>query len=161
MSELGRHLDELARALDRPGDPSDWRDEHQRAELYGRAVVDPRMHDLLYAAIQHEPEPSIAGWVVCGGVEHGDPAGDARWLALEAAGSQERRIRDLLVLRAVLGGAAVGDDDVDTWPDWLQRRLAAMTDRPDVLALLAERGRSKRVRLTARDRVRARPSSDT
>lgn len=155
VSELGRHLDALARAVGHTMTPADRRDEHRRAELYAVAFDDVGMHDLLYAAVRHEPEPVIAGWVVCAAIERGDADSDGRWLALESAHVDVRRVDQLLVLRAVRGGAAVTDADVDGWPDWLQRRVVQTVDRLDVLRVLAEHGRSTRVRRTARERADA------
>lgn len=155
LDDLGGRLDELARAVGVPGRHSDWRDEHQRADLYAAAVQDVRLHDVLYAAVRHEPERVVAGWVVCAAIEHGDADTDGRWLALESAHVDTRRVHQLLVLRAVRGGAVVTEADVDEWPDWLQRRVTQTVDRLDVLRLLAEHGRSKRVRREAGQRADA------
>ena len=148
------HLAALAALLDVDPAARDWCDEHDRAALYHRALAEPRTYDLLHTAVQAEPERSVAAWAVCGVIERGDPAGDARWLELDAATVDERRIELLLELRAVHAGAPVAEADVHRWPDWMQRRLADGSGRADVLALLAAHGRSKRVRRRAGERRR-------
>lgn len=162
-SELDRHLDRIAQALGVDDEPRDWSDEHDRAELYSRAFPDRRLHDLLFAALGREPDGAVAIWALCGVVEHADPVDHPRWLALDAADLDRTRLAQLQVLHAVLGGAAVDAADVESWPDWLQRRVVARVDRRDVLRLLGAHGRSKRVRRTAGDRLRGRcrPSSES
>ncbi|MFS0698654.1 hypothetical protein AB6N24_01640 [Cellulomonas sp. 179-A 4D5 NHS] len=58
---------------------------------------------------------------------------------------------------AQLPDAVAANGAVDTWSDWLQRRLVDDTDSRDVLTLLEAHGRTRRVRGRARHRLTATP----
>ncbi|MFJ4539267.1 hypothetical protein ACIP39_25380 [Streptomyces tibetensis] len=61
-----------------------------------------------------------------------------------------RRLREWALFRAVDLGLSWDQDDLIASSDWLQLRTAAGAN-PEALAVLAERGRTKRIRRTARN----------
>lgn len=146
---------ELARLL---GVKVDARDEHQRWDAYQQALADPDLEEHLLAATADEPDGAIAVGVVFAMLERLDPDACGPWIRAVPASHRHLvvdRADDLAVLRAgTPSDAGVPGRDVDTWSDWLQRRLVDATASRDVLALLEARGRTRRVRGRARHRLR-------
>ncbi len=136
---------------------ADLDDGHARWDLYRVALDSVGALPLLLGAISAEPDSSVASGVV-GEVLERVPAADRQeWvhaLVPSVRGFSERRSRELGVLESIRGGdlsAARVADLIDDWTDWLQLRVIGAVRDPDVLRLLAERGRTKRIRHTARE----------
>jgi hypothetical protein len=77
---------------------------------------------------------------------------------VSAAGSRvaARRLREWVLLRAFVLDENWREEDLTSASDWLQRRACAEPAAPAALAVLAARGRTRRVRAAAlRARERA------
>lgn len=149
---------ELARMLDVD---LDARDEHERWDVYRRALARPELEPQLLAATVSEPDGAVAVGVVFKMLERLDPDEAAPWIHAVPASYRDKavsRARDLAILRAFVPPDAVAASEaVDTWSDWLQRRVVDETASRDVLTLLEAHGRTRRVRGRARSRLAAKP----
>ncbi|MFB4422257.1 hypothetical protein C5F59_014335 [Streptomyces sp. QL37] len=141
-----------------PGDAS-WEDGHARWELYRRAAEQPAAHALLLDAVRAETDGPLASAVVVLMLEKTPVAAHGSWTAAldpEVRDFAERRSGELAVLESLDRNAPAYDaDGVGAWSDWLQLRAArsrAENHRP-VLDLLAEHGRTNRIRRTAAESV--------
>ncbi|MEU0301908.1 hypothetical protein ABZ252_20930 [Streptomyces sp. NPDC006175] len=137
-----------------PGEAT-WEDGHARWELYRRAAEQPAAHALLLDAVRAETDGPLASAVVVLMLEKTPVAAHSSWTAAldpEVRDFAERRSRELAVLESLDRSAPDCDREaVGAWSDWLQLRVAgsrAESHRP-VLELLAEHGRTKRIRRTA------------
>jgi hypothetical protein len=61
-----------------------------------------------------------------------------------------RRLREWVLLRAITRDEGWGETELTGASDWLQRRACAEPAAPAALAVLAEQGRTRRVRTAAR-----------
>ena len=134
-----------------------WRSEHGRWELYQQAAVSPQARELLRRAIPLEPVPAMASAVVVMLLERSD-RGRRRELVglLDPAVREfpERRVREIEILESIEGSnGALGADveAIETWSDWLQLKVVGVTRDERVLSVLAERGRTKKIRRLARE----------
>ncbi|MEU3887903.1 hypothetical protein [Streptomyces sp. NPDC029041] len=135
--------------------------EHARfaAHLAALEQVTDADEEGLVAGVLADPDPVMAGAAV---VRHLDRRAEE----LYAASSWEewaeamarvvgdrpflvRRLREWALFRAVALGLPWEQDDLLASSDWLQLRTAAGSS-PGALAVLTERGRTKRIRGTAR-----------
>jgi hypothetical protein len=66
----------------------------------------------------------------------------------------QRRIAEWTMYRAVMDGATPETEQIRNASDWLQRKLTEDVSSGPVLDVLAEVGRTKRVRNTARSKAR-------
>ncbi|MEU7718324.1 hypothetical protein [Streptomyces tibetensis] len=135
--------------------------EHARfaAHLAGLEQVTDADESELVAGVLADPDPVMAGAAV---VRHLDRRAEelcptpvweewARAMA-RVVGDRPflvRRLREWALYRAVTLGLPWDEDDLLASSDWLQLRTAAGSS-PEALAVLAERGRTKRIRGTAR-----------
>ncbi|MFE6286586.1 hypothetical protein [Streptomyces sp. NPDC057877] len=140
-------------------DPSDG---HARWEVYRRAMDSPDEWDALLEIVGREPDPSIAMSVVLRMLERVPEAERTAWAERvpleEKRSSALLRVRELRILEAARGAAAAerapASDEVPEWSDWLQRRAAEESVSPEVLELLSQSGRTRRVRHVAAQRLR-------
>lgn len=139
----------LAEMLLGPARPSEWSDEHDRADLYHLAFDRPSTHAALWDAAAVEPEPSIKSSIVVQMIERVDPAEAEKWLGLYPTDYARRRASEMQTFCALAGGSHFDDQRLNEWSDWLQRRLSSRIERVDVLEALATRGRTRRVRAAA------------
>ncbi|WP_405691485.1 hypothetical protein [Streptomyces sp. NBC_00057] len=65
-----------------------------------------------------------------------------------------RRLREWALLRSITLGEPWGLEEVTTGSDWFQRKAVETLPSPAVLTLLAEAGRTRRVRADASRRLR-------
>ena len=146
--ERSKPLDELARAIGLTGDA---RDEHWRWQVYETALHDHgTLAGLLMEAARSEPDSHLVVGLALRMVEH-EPIDRAEaWIDLVPAFEQPKvrqRARDAELVRQVAAGqAAPTATEVDSWSDWLQRRLAHAASSPGVLDALERYGRTRRVR---------------
>ncbi|MEV6263263.1 hypothetical protein AB0M42_21275 [Streptomyces sp. NPDC051784] len=142
-----------------------WEDGHARWELYREAAGSPSSHALLLDAVRAETDGPLASAVVVLVLETAPADERALWveaLPPEVRDFAERRAEELAVLDALdrcdegreSGGYSA--QDLDTWSDWLQLRAAGPGRPRRLLDLLAEHGRTKRIRRTAAE-ARATP----
>ncbi|OKI30170.1 hypothetical protein [Streptomyces sp. CB03911] len=108
----------------------------------GRAAVEFHV-DLRAAELLRTPE--LADWA----------AAMSELLGPDSFG--HRRIREWLLRAAVTRGEEWSADDLTSASVWLQLALAESGECPEVLPLLAEAGRSRRIRNIAAARLRRRP----
>ena len=71
-----------------------------------------------------------------------------------------RRLREWSLLRSITVGEQWGPEEVTTGSDWFQRKAVEPLSSPVVLTLLAEAGRTRRVRVDASRRLRQRHRRD-
>lgn len=137
-------------------DPAaDVNDEHWRWHVYQAAIASPTHWDLLLEATGAEPEIPLP--VVLEMLERVTDADASRWVA--ALGDRDRdrafaqaRATDVATSqRFASTDATTSDAVVQGWSDWLQRRVAHRTESPEVLRVLEEHGRTRRVRGAARE----------
>ncbi|SDZ03220.1 hypothetical protein SAMN05421504_108349 [Amycolatopsis xylanica] len=151
-------------------------DEHVRSAAYQRvvsAVADSqdRAGDrAIVATILRDPEELTAKTAIVALVDEiarkaTDPVSFQRWAAavlpeldrLEAEGHREfirQRIRDWLFYLSVEDGQVPTPEELAEVTDWMQRLLAEESTSAPVLGLLAESGRTKKIRNIAKNRVR-------
>ncbi|MEU0585435.1 hypothetical protein [Streptomyces sp. NPDC006132] len=149
MSEPDEHvrykayLDEFAQVAD-----------PDEAGLIGRVLADPDVIMAQAAVLRHLDRRAA---VLCA-----EP-GWEEWAQVMARAVVRhpfliRRLREWSLFRAVTLRLPWQQDDLLAASDWLQLKAAAGPD-PDALAVLADRGRTKRIRSTARTRL-AKPSRE-
>ncbi|WP_147425060.1 hypothetical protein [Bailinhaonella thermotolerans] len=136
----------------------DLADEHERWRIHRRAIEVPRARELLKEAVSGEPDAAVASSVVLPILELVPEEQHADWMErLESRGRSyaRRRSAEIGVLRRARRGDLAADEiaaGLDGWSDWLQLRLTEGLPGADALALVAERGRTRRVRGIARNR---------
>lgn len=147
-------LTRLAQAL---GFSGDLGDEHVRWALYQEALRQGAL-DLLLLAVAEDPDHVMAAGAVVGALEQVLPGERGRWASVTTGWSTAdfvaRRAGELDVLESVSrtvggDGSPAVEEDVGDWSDWLQRRASVPATRAEVLEVLAERGRTRRIRHTA------------
>lgn len=137
---------------------SDVTDGHARWELYRAALASDTARPGLLAAVTAEADGALASAVVGEALERVPRADRETWvqaLAPSVRAFSERRARELGILEELRSRAeapTLGTELVDgwsEWSDWLQLRIGAEVSEPSVLRVLAESGRTKRIRRTA------------
>ncbi|WP_370935333.1 hypothetical protein [Amycolatopsis sp. cg13] len=141
--------------------------EHVRSAAYRRVISASGGADRreLAAVLVRDPEPLTAKTAVVELVDHlaGETADPAEFLRraaeiVEEAGrlapAKDRefvrqRVRDWELWLETENGRVLDVADLESASDWMQRRLADFSASRQVLALLAEHGRTKRIRNTA------------
>ncbi|MFE9446570.1 hypothetical protein ACFYO2_48665 [Streptomyces sp. NPDC006602] len=143
-------------------------DEHQRFARYLREL----------AAVRDEDEADLVTRILCDSdttmaqsaiVRHLDrraalllaDEGFTAWARAMAEISAERelltrRLREWTLLRSITVGEPWSSEEVTTGSDWFQRKAVEALSSPAVLTLLAEAGRTRRVRADASRRLRQR-----
>ncbi|GAA3583388.1 hypothetical protein GCM10022198_03260 [Klugiella xanthotipulae] len=151
-------LAELARTVG--VDSSALANEDARWDAY-RRVIESRAHvDLLYSCVKSEPDPALASAVVVEVLETVPPQDRGRWVeAVDDSQKDSVRTREweIGVLDSLNAGQKNVSDvkmSVDNWSNWLQQRIAETEMSWDVLAVIASRGRTKRIRRYASERLR-------
>ncbi|MFI2235840.1 hypothetical protein [Streptomyces chrestomyceticus] len=137
---------------------SDYADGHTRWALHRTAIEHQAALPALLRAVKAERDASVASGVVGDVLEHLPPQERPIWveaLAPSVRGFSARRAHELAVLESIRGGTFMGATDpdiIESWSDWLQRRIATdVTTDQNVLRALAARGRTKRIRHLARE----------
>lgn len=137
-------------------------DEHTRYQVYLRALENttPQDDGDLIARVLEDPDRVMAESVVA---KHMDRVGASGW-DLDAwadvvrpilAGREflERRLSEWLLYRDLVDAEVASQDQLHDASDWLQRRLVEGSVSRAVLEALAEVGRTKRVRNTAKSKL--------
>lgn len=151
---LLRSLQQLETVLDRSPAP-DYTDGHARWDLYRAAIGVPEAHPILFRAICSEGDASLAAGAVGQLLERLAPEERNAWVQAldpQVRGFSARRVQELDVLEAVTSRNLTAHEAraaIDGWSDWLQLRVIAASDDTDVLRLLSEVGRTRRIRNTA------------
>ncbi|MEU0041196.1 hypothetical protein [Streptomyces sp. NPDC006333] len=143
-------------------------DEHQRFAryLHELAVVREEDEAELVTRILRDPDRTMAQSAI---VRHLDRRaaqlltddGFTSWAHAMAEVSAEReflpyRLREWTLLRSITVGEPWSSEQVTTGSDWFQRMAVETVPSPVVLTLLAESGRTRRVRANASHRLRQR-----
>lgn len=151
-------LDQVARAVGLAAD--DLSDEHARWRVYERALDALPDRGLLKRAVAVESDKVLAEAVVLRMVEQVADDEQDRWIELlpsDRRSYSRQRAHEVRVLRHARSQQLTTEQlatDLVNWSDWLQRRVVSeLADRAAV-ELMAERGRTKRVRNAARERVK-------
>ncbi|MDX3457211.1 hypothetical protein PV396_35540 [Streptomyces sp. ME02-8801-2C] len=159
---LGELLRQLAQFVGGYEDNASFADGHDRWSLYRAAMDTPAVLPLLFEAVALESDGPLASGVVGEALERVPGDERERWVGILPPTVRDfsaRRARDLGVLESIEGGAmsaeAVGDL-IDGWSDWLQSRAVRVTADEDVLRVVSQRGRTKRIRRAAVDALRQR-----
>lgn len=147
-------------------------DEHQRFARYLHELAVVREEDEadLVTRILRDSNTTMAQSAI---VRHLDrhaaqlltDEGFTAWARAMAEISAEReflarRLREWTLLRSITVGEPWGSEEVTTGSDWFQRKAVETLPSPAVLTLLAEAGRTRRVRADASRRLRQRHHSD-
>ncbi|MGY4920478.1 hypothetical protein ACWD9K_35835 [Streptomyces sp. 900116325] len=147
-------------------------DEHQRFAryLHELAVVRDEDEADLVTRILRDSDTTMAQSAI---VRHLDRRaallltddGFTGWARAMAEISAEReflahRLREWAMLRSITVGEPWGSEEVTTGSDWFQRKAVETLSSPAVLTLLAEAGRTRRVRAAASRRLRQRHHRD-
>jgi hypothetical protein len=155
LPSLTELLRELASLTGEPmGEPEG---EHDRWRLYQRATAVPSAVPGLWRAITAEPVLAVASAAVVMLLEQTDRDDRGRLIDLldpavrEFPEERAREIRILESIREKADRSDIGPEDVDTWSDWLQLGVVGSTRSRPILDVLAEHGRTKRIRRLARD----------
>ncbi|MEU3477586.1 hypothetical protein ACI2LO_25010 [Streptomyces sp. NPDC033754] len=133
----------------------DMTDGHARWELYRAALASDAARPGLLAAVAAETDGALASAVVGEALERvprGDREAWVQALAPLVRAFSERRAHELGTLEDLRSGSTVqapAPELVDSWSDWLQLRIAAEVSDSSVLRVLAESGRTKRIRRAA------------
>jgi hypothetical protein len=151
-----RHLlGDLAALVGEP--EGSWRSEHGRWQVYQQAAVSPRAQELLRRAIPLEPVPAMASAVVVMLLEGCDQGRRRELVGLldpDVREFPERRVREIEILESIEGAncpLGVDGEAVEAWSDWLQLKVIGVTRDERVLTVLAEGGRTKKIRRLARE----------
>ncbi|WP_433513241.1 hypothetical protein ACQP2T_58065 [Nonomuraea sp. CA-143628] len=151
--ELRGKLIELARL--QGGEAGELTDEHERWALYRVAIDDGIGVTELFDLISLEPDSALASSVVVHMVERSAPEERRLWVArlpAEVQGSAQVRVAELETVDMLCSGGFPHDQVADSlagWSTWLQLRIIAFVQDTHVLRILAEQGRTKRVRRQA------------
>ncbi|MFE0025024.1 hypothetical protein [Amycolatopsis sp. NPDC059021] len=136
-------------------------DGHARWTIYHACLDLPGAAGALRECAALEPDHAVASALVVAMLERVPRAERAQWVALLAPAVREYadgRRSELEVLDDIRDGALpakVAREHLGEWSDWLQRRIGGTAADPEILRLLAERGRTKRIRHLARESLSA------
>ncbi|WP_051386454.1 hypothetical protein [Actinokineospora inagensis] len=129
-------------------------DEHLRFEWYRGA--DPSDEAAFLAAVLRDPDQAMATAAAIARIDDRAQRGPgfSRWAArvrsaVAPADPVASRLSEWCLLHDAFAGKPVSPGAVLAASDWAQRRLAATVDG-ELLALLAEHGRTRRVRALTR-----------
>lgn len=135
----------------------DLGDEHVRWAVYRWAFDHDETWEDLLEATRVDPDTTLAAGVVLEMLTRVPTSAAGSWIAAcpgEARALAAGRARDVEILRRCQReSGARGSAPASEWSDWLQRRVASTSPDPRVLALLAEEGRTRKVRVAARERL--------
>jgi hypothetical protein len=152
-------------------------DEHVRSSAYQRvisvAAASPRRDDdrALVATIVRDPEEMVSRTAIVDLVDKiatkaTDPADFQQWSAeilpetdrLTTEGNRRfihRRIHDWMFHLAVKAGHIPTPEELTDVTDWMQRRTAEESSSVPTLTVLADHGRTKKIRNIARNRAQS------
>jgi hypothetical protein len=136
-------------------------DGHERWALYLSAMDFESRFGLPFDAVGLEPDPAITLSLVLRMLDKLPVVMREAWADnIPYAKEREfvrKRIRELSILCSVNEGVpqpGQAEGTYETWSDWLQLQIANSAYDIRVLELLADRGRTKRIRGTADARIR-------
>lgn len=153
--ELRAKLHELASV--QGAHPGDLDDEHERWALYLVAIRQGLGIAQLFDLLPLEPDLAMSSSAVVNLVERSAPEERRAWLSRipqEAREYPEGRVVELETVDAILSGdlpASHVAANLDSWSNWLQIRITDYVEDPAVLEILAEHGRTERIRRQARE----------
>lgn len=146
-------------------DPAFDDDEHQRYARYRQELsrVLPESESDMVRVVLGDPDTAMAEAAVVGHLDRRAtelltaPAfSDWAHTIGQVIGEREfvvRRLREWALLRSIRTGDEWTADQVCGASDWFQRKAVDLTTSPAVLALLADKGRTRRVRAAAARRM--------
>ena len=154
---MGAVVAELARLTGRPVDAGDT---HSRWEVYLAAMGSADCTDLLFRAVHLESDHALALSIVLRMFEELPAKNRGNWAAQLGAEKDRNYAATRRDEMAILESAQASETDVAWdeadalgWSDWLQTRLAGVSNDSRLLQWLTERGHTKRIRKIARDRL--------
>lgn len=126
--------------------------EHSELDLVAAVLDDPDQAMAVSAVLQHLDRRA-------GGLHDDQFAVWAAHMAARVEGNDllVRRIRDWTTLKAVNAGQPIDSVALADATNWLQRAIAETTTSSAALTILAEPGRTRRIRNTASIRARRPP----
>jgi hypothetical protein len=137
---------------------TDVGDEHQRGRVYLAADERPEHDEALFALVGMEPFEQLALSIVLrviGRMPHEERHAWVDQLSSEYGQAYAaRRAAELAVYQTRPLAPLLTDGIEQSWSDWLQLMLAEFSPEPEVLAWLAERGRTKRIMRLSRESLR-------
>lgn len=154
----GSPLSKLAQTLGHSV-PLDLTLDSERWQIYDAALARRDLDERVLASLTSEPDEALRSAVVIRAIEYSHDEDRERWLAQLSDGKirdfARRRLTETRLLNAL--DQAHGSSDLNglrEGSDWLQRRAAELCRSTPVLELLAEHGRTRRVRRKAATRLR-------
>ncbi|GHJ45656.1 hypothetical protein Cs7R123_29980 [Catellatospora sp. TT07R-123] len=157
--DLKTVLVNIANALGVP--QSDVEADHGRWHLYERVIESSNHLDLLRKAVALEEDTTLATSVVLRMLELVTDDQQDDWIVQLAPNNRaysQRRAGEIRILRRARVGAVYPEEiasQVGDWTDWLQLRLVENLGNRASLAILSDQGRTKRIRNSAAQRLRA------
>jgi hypothetical protein len=142
------------------------RDEHQRYQFYLKAfaLAPPPDDRVLLRTVLRDPDVAMGEAAAVEFVERQAQRRPSRESFASWAGSVadltsghdflSRRIQEWDQFKHIMAGGRISEDFSEAWSGWLQRKLSEELMIPESLARIAELGRTKRIRSTARQRLR-------
>ncbi|MGC1282175.1 MAG: hypothetical protein WA895_04500 [Streptosporangiaceae bacterium] len=141
-------------------------DEHERYEFYTKAFVlaPPPDDRTLLSLVLRDPdramgEAAAVEFINRQARQHASYQSFVSWAAtvsgiIQGRDFLVRRIQEWSEFKSVIEGARLSRDSLEHFSDWLQRKLSDEAGSQEVLATLAEFGRTKRIRNTAKQRLK-------
>jgi len=140
-------------------------DEHLRYDFYLKAfaLAPPPDDRTLLSVVLRDPdhamgEAAAVAFVRRQAQQHASYQSFASWAAGVSDITRSRaflsgRIQEWSEFKQVMETRHLSSDSLNQFSDWLQRRLSEEAESPEVLATLAESGRTKRIRNTAKQHL--------
>jgi hypothetical protein len=141
-------------------------DEHVRYEFYTKAfaLAPPPDDRTLLSLVLRDPDQAMGEAAAVEFInrqarQHASYQSFVSWAAtvsdvIQSRDFLVRRVQEWSEFKSVLECEHISPDSLDHFSDWLQRKLSDEADSPEVLATLAQFGRTKRIRNTAKQRLK-------
>ena len=139
-------------------------DEHARYDFYTKAfaLAPPPDDRTLISAVLRDPDHAMGQAAAVElarqrAQQNSSYQSFVSWAAslpsIQEGSFLSRRIKEWAEFKRVIEGGHLSPDSLDGFSDWLQRKLSDEVGSPEVLAALAEFGRTKRIRNTAKQNL--------
>jgi hypothetical protein len=143
-------------------------DEHARYDFYIKAIAmaPPPDDSTLLRVVLRDPdramgEAAAIELITRRAQRHTSHRSFASWAATVSDAAQNRmflskRIQEWSEFKRITESGRLSPDSLEQFSDWLQRKISEDADSAEVLATLAELGRTKRIRNISKQRLERR-----